>query len=94
MRRRSPALAPGQPHHETAVYIVLNDFGHLGRAYVEADEGEADAWSVIEKILTGQRSHPVRVVAFNTAEGLARDGSKDIAQAVADCPRALRLADR
>jgi hypothetical protein len=73
------------------VYIVLNDFGHLGRVYVEAEEGEAEEWSVIEDILIGQYSKPVRVVAFNTVEGWARDVSQDIARAVAELARTRRL---
>ena len=38
--------------------------------------------TIIENILNGQYSHPIRVVAFNTAEGWARDVTKDIARAV------------
>ena len=63
-------------------YIVLNDFGPLGRAYVETDEAKADEATIIENILSGQYSHPVRVVAFNTAEGWACDVTEDIARAV------------
>jgi hypothetical protein len=58
---------------------VLNDFGPLGR---ETDEAEADEATIVENILSGQYSHPVRVIAFNTTEGWARDVTKDIAQAV------------
>jgi hypothetical protein len=32
--------------------------------------------------LSGQYSHPVRVVAFNTAEGWSRDVTEDIARVV------------
>jgi hypothetical protein len=46
---------------------VLNDFGQVGRAYYETDEAEADEATIIENILSGQFSHPLRVVAFNTA---------------------------
>ena len=79
MRNQTP-LAPGDS--DVAVYIVLNDFGPLGRAYVETDETEADEATIIENILSGQYSHPLRVVAFNTAEGWARDVTEDIARAV------------
>jgi hypothetical protein len=41
----------------------------LGRAYVEADETDADETTIIENLLSGQYSHPVRVIAFNTVEG-------------------------
>jgi hypothetical protein len=62
--------------------VVLNDFGALGRAYVETGEAEADEATIVENILSGQYSHPVRVIAFNTVEGWARDVTEDIAQAV------------
>ena len=66
MRTQTP-LAPREP--DVTVHIVLNDFGPLGSAYVETDDGEADEATIVENILSGQYSHPVRVVAFNTAEG-------------------------
>ena len=74
-------LAPKLTDNVT-VHIVLNDFGTLGRAYVETDEAEADEWTVVSKIMDGQYSNPARVVAFNIAEGWARDVSEAIAQAV------------
>ena len=61
---------------------MLNEFGPLGRAYVETDEAEADEATIIENILSGQYSHLVRVVALNTAEGWACDVTEDIARAV------------
>ena len=61
---------------------MLNDFRPLGRAYVETDEAEADEAPIVENILSGQYSHPVRVAAFNTAEGWACDVTEDIAHAV------------
>ena len=79
MRTKIP-LAPREP--DVTVHIVLNDFGPLGSAYVETDEAEADEATIVENILSGQYSHPVRVVAFNTAEGWARDATEDTANAV------------
>jgi hypothetical protein len=79
MRNKIP-LAPREP--DVTVHIVLNDFGPLGSAYVETDAAEADEATIIENILSGQYSHPVRVVAFNTAEGWARDVTEDIARVV------------
>jgi hypothetical protein len=79
MRTRIP-LAPREP--DVTVHIVLNDFGPLGRAYVETDETEADEATIVENILSGQYSHPLRVVAMNTAEGWARDVTEDIARVV------------
>ena len=82
MRNQTP-LVPGQPAFDVTVYIVLNYYGsRLGRAYAETGDDEADEKTTIENILSGQYSHPIRVVAFNTAEGWARDVTEDIAQAV------------
>jgi len=67
---------------DVTVHIVLNDFGDLGRAYAETDEAEADEATIIDNILSGQYSCPLRVVAFNTAEGWSRDVTEDIAVAV------------
>ena len=47
-------LAPGEP--DVTVHIVLNDFGDLGRAYVETDEAETDEATIIANILSGQYS--------------------------------------
>jgi hypothetical protein len=85
--RRRPPLAPGAPQHDVTVHIVVDDFGELGRAYRETDEAEADERTIIDDILTGQYSRPVRVVAFNTAEQWSRDVSEDIARAVAERAR-------
>src|SRR5262245_31441220 len=79
---RTPPLAPGKLTEDVTVHIVLNDFGRLGRAYVETDEAEADEWTIVSNIVSGEYSNPVRVVAFNIAEGWSRDVTEDIAQAV------------
>src|SRR5262245_24040664 len=70
----SPSVVPSE-----TVYVVLDDFGKHGRAYRETDEKRADLESLIEDFLSGEFSNPVRVVAFNTTEGWARDVSEDIA---------------
>ena len=66
---RQPSSAPSLvPSFDVNVYIVLDDFGKIGRAYRETDEAEADLETVIENMMEGQYSHPMRVVAFNTSE--------------------------
>ena len=78
----SPPLVPQGFDFET--YIVLDDLGKLGRAYREVDEDHADKATVIRDISDGQYSNPVRVVAFNTAEGWSRDVTEDIAREILD----------
>jgi hypothetical protein len=80
MRTRNPPLVPDEQN--VTVYIVLNDFGQLGRSYLETDEAEADEKTVVSNIISGQYSNPIRVVAFNTVEGWSRDVTEDIARAV------------
>ena len=85
MRHQTASLAPGEPANDVTVYLVLDDFGErLGRAYGET---EADENTIIENFIAGEYSCPVRVVAFNTAEGWSRDVTEDIARAVADRAR-------
>ena len=75
-----PSIVPdGQ---EPTVYLVLNDFGRYGRAYSETSEERADLETTITDLITGQYDRPVRVVAFNTAEGWSADVSEDIAREV------------
>jgi hypothetical protein len=64
---------------DVTVYLVVNDFGSLGRAFVETDIAEADRETVIRNFLSGQYSNALRVIAFNTAEAWSRDVSEDIA---------------
>jgi hypothetical protein len=45
---------------DVAIYLVLNDYGKLGSAYVETDPGEADRESIIRNFLSGQYDNAVR----------------------------------
>ena len=66
--RRSfiPSIVPNGD--DQTVYLVLDDFGRLGRAYRETDVEQANLETTIGDLMSGQYSDPVRVVAFNTAE--------------------------
>ena len=80
--RRSPSIVPETDDRE--IYLVLVDFGgYLGRAWPETDEERTDRETVIRDLFEGQYSDPVRVVAFNTAEGWSRDVSEEIADELA-----------
>jgi hypothetical protein len=72
----APTLVPS---FDLTVYLVLDDLGPLGRAYRETDEEASDLEVVINHMLSGEYRKPMRVVAFNTAEGWARDVSEDVA---------------
>jgi hypothetical protein len=79
MRRSSwtPSIVPND--NDETVYLVADDFGRLGRAWREADYETTDFETVIQALLTGQCSKPIRVVAFNTAERWSEDVSEDVA---------------
>jgi uncharacterized membrane protein len=79
MRRNwTPSIVPKA--HDQTDYVVVDDFGRQGRAYREADVETADLETVIVDLLSGQYNDPIRVVAFNTAEGWSQDVTEDIAQ--------------
>ena len=81
MRRpeQSPSIVP--PGEDQDVYLVLDDFGgRIGQSWRETDVGHTDLETLIEDLLEDQYSSPIRIVAFNTAEGWSRDVSEDVAQ--------------
>jgi hypothetical protein len=71
-------LVPGEEPHRD-VYLVLEDFGRLGRAWRETDEAATSRATLIRNLIDEQYEHPVRIIAFNTAEGWSRDVTVDIA---------------
>jgi hypothetical protein len=75
--RASPSIAPDRPDQD--IYLVLDDFGTLGRAWRETDEDGADRATLVRDLLAGEYNNPVRIVAFNTSEGWSRDVTVDIA---------------
>jgi hypothetical protein len=77
MARWTPSIVPHDDDQD--VYLVVDDFGHNGRAFREADVEQTDLETVIIDLLTGEYKNPVRVVAFNTAEKWSQDVSADVA---------------
>jgi hypothetical protein len=74
---RSPSIVPQDADHDT--YIVLDASGvWVGRAFREADDAD-DRETLIHDLLDDHYVHPVRMVAFNTAEGWSRVVTKEIA---------------
>jgi hypothetical protein len=70
---RTPSLVP--QGGEQDIYKVEDDLGERGRIWPEADSGVTDFETVVSDLLTGQYRNPVRVIAFNVAEGWSRDVS-------------------
>jgi hypothetical protein len=80
MRHVDPKSLAHQP--SGTVHLVVEDFGVLGRAYRETDEAHADAATIVERILRGDYSAPVQVIAFNLESAWVRDVSAQIARAL------------
>jgi hypothetical protein len=77
----TPSIVPNGDGE--TVYLVLDDFGDLGRVWRETDSATAaDLETVISDLLKGEYANPVRVIGFNTTEGWSRDVSGDVANAL------------
>jgi hypothetical protein len=72
----TPSIVPGQ---DQDVCLVIDDLGKLGLIYCESDVETANVENVVEDLLDGQYSNPVRVICFNVAEGRSLDISADVA---------------
>lgn len=75
---------------EVEVYVVLDQL-HSGRVWREIDEELANESTVVEWIVEGQFDQPIRIVAFNSAEGWSKDVTEDIALKVLDLSRQGRV---
>lgn len=75
--RDSPSIVPGI---DRDTYLVLDDFGRMGCAWRETNVEDTDLDAVIDDLLEGQYSNPVRVISFNVSEGWVRDVSEEIAR--------------
>ena len=79
----SPSIALHHGHEQQDTYLVLDDFGaRLGRSWCETNEDAADRETLIRDLMAGQYNNPIRVVAFNAAEGWSRDRQGGAAEAV------------
>src|SRR3954454_24138559 len=72
----SPSIVPGI---DRDICLVLDDFGPIGRVWSEINVEDTDFETVITNLLDGRFSNPIRVVAFNIAEGWSRDVSDVVA---------------
>jgi len=58
---------------------VLDTFGETGLAWRETDEADTERTRLVRDLLDGRYEDPVRIVAFNVAEGWSCDVTEDIA---------------
>jgi hypothetical protein len=92
MRKSSWTLSIVPRGDDQNVYLVVDDHGRHGRVFRQADLEDTDLKTVIFDLLDGQYKSPIRVVAFNTAQGWSQDVSAMIAQELRRCSD-LRLSD-
>jgi hypothetical protein len=74
-----PSIVPGTPED---FYLVVNDFGRLGTAFVETDLDRASYEATIADLMTGQHNDPLRVIMFNPETNRSEDVSHIIAQEI------------
>jgi hypothetical protein len=67
-------------HAGQTVYLVVDDFEHQGSVIRETEMAHATLEGIIADLASGQYNHPVRVVAFNTAQKWSEDVSEDVAR--------------
>jgi hypothetical protein len=77
MRNGTPSIVPGD--NDQTVYLVADDFGKIGRAWREADHEATDLETVIQELLSGEYTNPIRIVPFNTFQRWSEDVSEDVA---------------
>ena len=77
--RELPSIVPGTPEE---FYLVVNDFGRLGTAFVETDLDRASYEATIADLMTGQHNDPLRVIMFNPETNRSEDVSHIIAQEI------------
>ena len=73
----SPSIVPADTDRE--IYIVLDDFGLSAQVWRETNDADADRETLIRDLLDGQYEDPIRIVAFNTAQGWSLDVTESIA---------------
>lgn len=76
----TPSIVPAG--HDQNIYLVLNNFGRHGMAFIETDPNCADFETTVADLISCQYSEPLRVVVFNTIEDRAADVSRDIASEI------------
>jgi hypothetical protein len=86
--RSSPWSPSVLPADDETVYLVVDDFGKLGR-WREADTETTDLENIITDLLEGQYKNPVRVVGFNIVKASILDGASPVA--IARALRRLRI---
>ena len=77
-----PSLVPDTDEATWPQYFVLCDYGINGRAWYEADPNKSDRQTVLQWLVEGRYTNPVKIVEVNLPAGTCRNVSADFAQIV------------
>ena|SRR6516162_7405334 len=72
---------------ENTTYLLLDEIGHYGSTWREISAKDANEAAIVQWIIEGQFSHPVKIVAFNTDDGWSHDMTRNIATKLLDLKR-------
>ena len=64
-------IVPMYPENDVTAYIVVEDFGHLGRAFRETDVAEADPATIVRNMISGEYGDPLRTGGRLRSERMA-----------------------
>ena len=78
------SIVPTKTGSEHTTYLLLDEIGHSGNVWHEISDGEATEAAIVQWIIEGQFSCPLRIVEFNTEEGWSRDVTHEIATRLLD----------
>jgi hypothetical protein len=67
------------PDREHTMCLLLDWTSHHGGIWREMSEADANEAAIVQRIIDGLFSHPMKIVAFNTAKEWSRDVTQEIA---------------
>jgi hypothetical protein len=59
-------VPPLHPENDVTAYIVVEDFGGLGRAFLEMDLAGADHETIVRNMISGEYGDPLRIISSRT----------------------------
>ena len=76
------------PASEHTTYLLLDEMiNQHASIWPEISADEASEATIVQRIIEGQFSRPIKVVAFNTEQGWSRDVTQEIATKLLDLNR-------
>jgi len=76
----APSIVP--EGSSQVVYLVLDDFGKMGRVWREADADKTDLETVVSDLISGQYNNPIKVIALDPTNHWSDDVSTVVAREI------------